>query len=276
MICSSRFLDLFSCLWFHDLAYAQTGWFGNRYVESHGQASSRWRREPWTLIHKSFVHSEDIIAGDFHHSFSHLANRSNNTGLIRLLWGRNMLKYANCSFVSAGVCNGFMGAISLDQSGNQSSTQCFSHKRHSRYWWVLWKPLSMVTAGQVWWGTLWLEHSSPFICYLDSGVVMQVEPPCCFKQSGGWKKFPVGKQVCNSASLHRQIWGKVGCLPHCHPAVYATYFPKQAALGFAMLMLHAKQNKSTKIPNNGSKNEFPEPFKIKEIALTHQGKLEPG
>lgn len=43
-----------------------------------------------------------------------------------------------------------------------------------------------------------------------------------------------------------------------------------------MLMLNEKQNKSTKIPNNGSKNEFLEPCKIKEIALPHQGKSEPG
>jgi hypothetical protein len=48
-----------------------------------------------------------------------------------------MLKHANCSFVSAGVCDRFMGAISLDQSGNQSSsTQGFAQERHSRYWWV--------------------------------------------------------------------------------------------------------------------------------------------
>jgi hypothetical protein len=43
-----------------------------------------------------------------------------------------------------------------------------------------------------------------------------------------------------------------------------------------MPVLNAKQNKSTKIPCGSKNGDFLKHCKTKEIALPHQGKLEPG
>lgn len=156
--------------------------------------TGRWRWEPWTLIHKSFDHSEDV-AGNFHLSFSHLGNRTNNTSLIRLLWGRNMLKHANCSFVSAGVCDRFMGAISLDRSVWKPEffyTGLCSGKAQQILVGGVKAPW-MVTADPVWRGMLWPRHSSPLICHLGSGILKQAEPPWSFKTEWSLKEDLSGK-----------------------------------------------------------------------------------
>lgn len=95
----SLFVQLSLVSWHVVARLLMLGSGGLETIKNYEPASSGGKHEPWGS-HNRFVRLWD--AGRFRLSFSHLVSRNdNNTDLLRLLWGRNVLKHANCSSVSA-------------------------------------------------------------------------------------------------------------------------------------------------------------------------------